>query len=420
GVSITTHKALNSLGIDSSASQQGLIERLFAQIQQALPLQRPFIISLRNTIRKKGRLALTLATLIMGTALFIAVLSIRSSVAATVDDFLRYHRYDVSIALSRSYRAAQVEPLALQVPGVVAVESWLSGSARRVYADNSTSESIAIVAAPADTQLMEPELEAGRWLLPNEGNTVVVNTDFRDEYPDLGLGDEVVLEENGRQLTWRIVGIVPTAANGPTAYVDYDTYSHAMRRIGQATSVKIITDRHDVAYQDEMAVRVVNYLESAGIRVGSSRTIESVRASNEYRFNIVVWFLILMAVLLATVGGLGLTTTMSINILERIREIGVLRAIGASDGAVRLIVLGEGVVIGLLSWVLGSLLSLPLSRLLSRQVGLALLGIPLDYKFALDWTFIWLLLVVLLAVVASLGPARSASKLTIREVLAYE
>ncbi|MCA9974491.1 MAG: FtsX-like permease family protein, partial [Anaerolineales bacterium] len=157
-----------------------------------------------------------------------------------------------------------------------------------------------------------------------------------------------------------------------------------------------------------------------GIRVVSSRTIESVRASNEYRFNIVVWFLILMAVLLATVGGLGLTTTMSINILERIREIGVLRAIGASDGAVRLIVLGEGVVIGLLSWVLGSLLSLPLSRLLSRQVGLALLGIPLDYKFALDWTFIWLLLVVLLAVVASLGPARSASKLTIREVLAYE
>ncbi|MEZ4642105.1 MAG: hypothetical protein R3E31_05085 [Chloroflexota bacterium] len=68
--------------------------------------------------------------------------------------------------------------------------------------------------------------------------------------------------KNGRQLTWRIVG---TAHCGqwPTAYVDYDTYSHAMRRIGHATSVKNITDRHDVAYQDEMAARVVNYLESA-------------------------------------------------------------------------------------------------------------------------------------------------------------
>ena len=48
-------------------------------------------------------------------------------------------------------------------------------------------------------------------------------------------------------------------------------------------------------------------------------------------FTIVVAFLILMALLLAAVGGLGLTTTMSINILERVREIGVLRAIGASN-----------------------------------------------------------------------------------------
>ncbi|MEZ4642104.1 MAG: hypothetical protein R3E31_05080 [Chloroflexota bacterium] len=113
----------------------------------------------------------------MGTALFIAVLSIRSSVAATVDDCAITATMS-ALPSAVFYRAAQVEPLAWQVPGVVAVESWLSGSARRVYADNSTSESIAIVAAPADTQLMEPELEAGRWLLPNEGNTVVVNTDL--------------------------------------------------------------------------------------------------------------------------------------------------------------------------------------------------------------------------------------------------
>lgn len=420
GVRITTHKALNSLGIDAAGGQQSLVERFFAQIQQALPLQRPFIISLRNTIRKKGRLALTLATLIMGTALFIAILSVRASVGETVDNFLRYHRYDVGVNLSRPYRAAQVEPLARQLPGVVAVESWLNGSARRIYADDSASESIAIVAAPADTQLIEPQLEDGRWLQLNEGQTIVINTDFRDEHPDLRVGDEVVLEENGRQLTWRIVGIVPTAASGPTVYVDYATYSRAMRSIGQATSLKIITAQHDAAYQNDIAAQLVNHLESAGIRLTNSRTTASVRAANEYRFNIVVWFLIIMAVLLATVGALGLTTTMSINILERIREIGVLRAIGASDGAVRLIVLGEGVVIGLISWVIGSAVALPLSRILSQQVGLALLGIPLDYNFALDWAFIWLLLIILLAIAASLGPAHSASKLTIREVLAYE
>lgn len=420
GALITTHKALNSVGIEQSSAQQNFFERLFAQMQQALPLQRPFIISLRNTIRKKGRLTLTLATLILGTALFISVLSVRTSVQQTLDDFLRYHTYDVSLNLERPYRAAQIEPLVRQVPGVVAVESWLTGSVRRVFANDTTSESLNLVAAPAVSRFMDPKLEAGRWLLPEDSNTLVVNTDFVQEQPDLALGDDVTLEINGRNLTWQIVGIVPTAANGPTVYVNYPYYARTTRAVGQATTVKVITAQHDAAYQASMAAQLTDHLENAGIHLSGSRTTEGIRESNQYGFNIIVGFLLLMAILLATVGSLGLTTTMSINILERIREIGVLRAIGASDNAVRLIVLTEGITIGLLSWLFGSVIAIPLSQLLSRTVGMALLGIPLNYSYALNWTFIWLGLVILLAAVASLGPARSASKLTIREVLAYE
>ncbi|MCA9935569.1 MAG: FtsX-like permease family protein [Anaerolineales bacterium] len=420
GARITTHKALNSLGIDQASARQGFLERLFAQMQQVLPLQRPFIISLRNTIRKKGRLALTLATLIMGTALFIGVLSVRSSVQRTLDDFMRYHRYDISLAFSRPYRAAQVEPLVAQLPGVVAVESWLNSSVRRLYADDTTSESISLVAAPAESAFMAPTLEAGRWLQSGDADAIVVNTDFMDDQPDLALGDVVELEDNGRSHIWQIVGIVPTAANGPTVYVDYAAYTHATRDVGQATSLKVLTAQHDAASQEEMADLLTTRLENAGIRISNGRTTEGIRESNRYAFNIIVGFLVLMAVLLATVGSLGLTTTMSINILERIREIGVLRAIGASDNAVRLIVLGEGVTIGLLSWIFGSVLAIPLSQLLSRTVGMALLGIPLNYSFATGWTFLWLGIVIILAAIASLGPARSASKLTIREVLAYE
>jgi putative ABC transport system permease protein len=127
-----------------------------------------------------------------------------------------------------------------------------------------------------------------------------------------------------------------------------------------------------------------------------------------------------MAALLAVVGGLGLTTTMSINVLERIREIGVLRAIGASDGSVRLIVLAEGILIGWISFIFGSILALPVSRLLSDLVGNALLGSPLDYAFSYTGMIGWLIAISILGTVASLGPARSASRLTIREVLAYE
>ena len=60
------------------------------------------------------------------------------------------------------------------------------------------------------------------------------------------------------------------------------------------------------------------------------------------------------AALLAVVGGLGLAGTMSLNVLERTREIGVMRAVGGSDGSVRLIVVFEGLFVGILSWVLSA------------------------------------------------------------------
>jgi putative ABC transport system permease protein len=137
-------------------------------------------------------------------------------------------------------------------------------------------------------------------------------------------------------------------------------------------------------------------------------------------FTLVVGFLLLMALLLAAVGGLGLTTTMSINILERVREIGVLRAIGASNLAVRRIVLLEGIVIGILSWLVGTALSVPVSAFMSDQVGLALISVPLTYHYSLLAAAAWFFVLQLVAVVASLGPARNAVRLTVREVLAYE
>jgi putative ABC transport system permease protein len=144
------------------------------------------------------------------------------------------------------------------------------------------------------------------------------------------------------------------------------------------------------------------------------------REENKLMFTIVVAFLILMALLLAAVGGLGLTTTMSINILERVREVGVLRAIGASNLTVGKIVLVEGMAIGLLSWFLGLVLSWPISAFMSEQLGLALIKIPLSFQYSTGAAIVWFFALQAVALVASLGPARKAVRLTIREVLAYE
>lgn len=419
GVRVTTHQALNSLGISQGYSK-GFWERIFTVFQERLSVQRPLIISLRNTVRRKGRLALTLATLILGTALFIAVLSVRDSMTQTLDNFLLFHQYDARINFDRPYRLAQIEQIALNTPGVLAVESWTATSGRRVRPDGQESGQMSVQAAPVDSGMMAPPLENGRWLQTADTYALVVNTAFMDEEPDVRLGDTIILTINGRENPWQIVGVVRSTAAGPAVYLSDTDYAYLNRSIGQANSVRVRGAQHDQASQEALANLLAARYQAAGVRVDSTRSTAAIRAQADFQFNIVVGFLVLMAALLAIVGGLGLTTTMSINVLERIREIGVLRAIGASDGAVRLIVLAEGVMIGWISFILGSMLALPFSRLLSNMVGDALLGSPLDFAFSYTGMIGWFIAISILGTLASLGPARSASRLTIREVLAYE
>jgi putative ABC transport system permease protein len=127
-----------------------------------------------------------------------------------------------------------------------------------------------------------------------------------------------------------------------------------------------------------------------------------------------------LAALLAVVGGLSLAGTMSLNVLERTREIGIIRSVGAAGPDVTQIVIIEGVFVGLLSWLLAAVLAYPIGYVMSVTVGISFIKSPLVYGFAPAGILLWLLVVVILSIVASVIPARTASKLVVREALAFE
>ncbi len=112
--------------------------------------------------------------------------------------------------------------------------------------------------------------------------------------------------------------------------------------------------------------------------------------------------------------------TMGMNVLERTREIGVLRSIGAENGRIFQMVVVEGMLIGGISWLGSALLAVPITQLLDTALGKALMTIPLMYTFSVQGLLIWLGVVLALSALASLLPARSAVRLTVRDVLAYE
>jgi putative ABC transport system permease protein len=417
GTRITVREAITSYGLGDRAPAGGLVDRIAGRLPR---VPRPILLSIGNTFRRRGRLALTLITLTLGGALFASVASMQTSLDATLEHVLQYSDYDVRLTLDDSVPAANAIEAAEAVDGVDRAEGWIATNPSFVRADGTQSSNIWLTAVPADTELVRPTLVEGRWLQPGEGEALVVNVDFQGAEPDIQLGDTVTLKVEGAEVRWPVVGIVSGQLMGPVIYAPYEPLSEAIGMSGEANQVVLVTGDDSADARTEVATQVEQELRSAGLPVGQIETREEMRTGTQGLFDIVVMMLLAVAVLLVLVGAIGLTGAMSLSVLERRREIGVMRSLGASNRMVARIVIVEGLVIGLLSWLLGGLLALPLSWALSNVIGVALLQSPLAFTFSAVGLLLWLVIVVVIAVLASLVPARGAWRISVREVLAYE
>ncbi len=365
-------------------------------------------------------MTLTLITLILAGTIFIGNMNVRASLAQTLETALQYLQSDVWINLKQNYPRERVELAALQTQGIVRAEGWEGTNVYRVRADGTTSAGFSIQAPLPSTDLIQPIMVAGRWLLPDDDNAMVISTSLLQVEPGMRVGDEIVVKVNGRKTTWRVVGIVRTPFMSPLAYANYPYYSRIAHTAGDANLLMAVTDKHDPQSQTVLSEALSQHLTDNGIQVSYTQTVSGTRARIGSLFDVIFIFLMAMTVLMATVGGLGLMGTMSLNVLERTREIGILRAIGASNGAVQQMVIVEGILIGMLSWLVSALLALPLGKGLGDAIGLTMLQTPLDYVYSTDGALLWLVLVVVISIIASYLPSRSASRLTVRQVLAYE
>ncbi|GAB4549474.1 MAG: FtsX-like permease family protein [Anaerolineae bacterium] len=420
---VTAAEAMNQYRMGKGRFGAGLLDRLFSGANLWFAryiLFRPVLLSIRNIFRRKGRLALTLITLTLAGATFIGVVSVSATLNRTIDDLMKNYKFDSAILFDRPYRLAKIREEAQQVPGVVQADVYGLTPARRVRPDGSEGKTIYLLAFNVASELVPgPAIVEGRWLVPEDENAVVVDAILLKEEPDIELGDEILLKIDGRERPFRVVGF-SLGIVAPVAYANHDYIARITGDVGQTSAAIVATEAHDEESVREITTALEKHLERAGLRVKSIFTTAGERAEGEAFFAGIIALLLIMAFLLAIVGGLGLMGTMSINVLERTREIGVLRAIGAPNRGVAQVFVREGIAIGVLSWATGSILAFPLGKALSNGIGIPVLGVSLDYSYSMAGVVIWLLLVILLSALASLLPARNASRLTVREVLAYE
>jgi putative ABC transport system permease protein len=387
--------------------------RTFGDLPQLVNL------SIRNAFRRKGRLALTFAALILAGAMFIAIIGIRQSMRQAVSEIQGDLNYDIGVDFAQPYSVHKIEDEAFKVDNVFATETWAVDNGRLVFDDDHFSGSIVLYGIPEETLMARPGVIHGSWLSYPMTRGIFVNADFLDLSPSLNVGSVIKLNIAGREENWTIVG---SGGRGfvPVAYVFYDDLAKVTGLDGLANRLVIQSDHSDPASQSQVQSEVLSRFDSVNFDVVGSQTTTQLKETTAAQMDILVILLMSMVVLIAIVGGLGLAITMSLNVIERTREIGILRSLGAQNGVVRRVVILEGLVIGLISWAASIPLSIPLAIWLGNSLGNSLLARPLDYIFSWPALLMWLGLVIVISIVASIIPAENAARLTVRDALVYE
>jgi putative ABC transport system permease protein len=365
-----------------------------------------------------------LLTLTLGGAIFIATFSVQTSMQAYVLSITKYFTADLTLATDRLYLLEDISRTLKNVPEVDTVEGWAGARVELLKEGDKPGESVNLLGPPPGSVLIDPVILKGRWILPDDQNAIVLNEKFMEKFPDLKVGDTLRLRVDGDKTSWVVVGFFQFAGKpaGFLAYTSYEYLSTLIHQPEKAYSFHIVSKKplKTIEEQKQLGEKLEVYLEQRGYQIDDIRPgLDMVRSATG-GLNSLVLILLVMALLAAAVGSIGLTGTLSMNVLERTREIAVLRSIGASNGAIIQLVLVEGLTIGFISCILSSLLAFPISRGLWAAVSFSLFGTDSNFVLNPNGFLLWMLVITVLTILASVMPAMNAARMTIREALAYE
>jgi putative ABC transport system permease protein len=403
---------------------------VLARLGRLHRLDRGLLLALRNTIRRPARFWLSVGLLAAAGTVFVAGMSLSSGVEAITQEQTEQRTWDVDVQLPSPASMEKVTTLVGRLPDVSRVEgltvapTGVAGPGQipvtRTYPDQGHGR-VSVTAIPAGTTTFRaPKLLEGRWLNPGETGAVVLNQITRnDTVPGISADDTVQLLVGGKPTTWRVVGIVQERMGGGGVYATTEGFAAAMGQPAWVNQLRIATTSHDEPTRTAVADAVNEALSGAGIKVGSAASVSRSEAISEGHMGPIVTIVLVIAVVMGVVGGIGLASTMSTNILDRTREFGVMHAIGARPRAVRRIVVAEGIFLALASCLVAVIPALGLTAILGAGLGNLFFSAPLPFRISLLAVGIWAVLVLLGAVLATDAAATRASRLTVREALAY-
>jgi putative ABC transport system permease protein len=424
GTRVSVREALTANSRSGRAYGTSMIDRALARFSG---LSRVLLLAIRNAGRNRLRVALTLVTLAAGGIFFMSALNVRQSMINTVDRFFQTSRADLSVSLASDYPVDAVERAARGTAGVSAAEGWtvVAGAILPSSTDSGQTftakrDTLTVNGLPPGSRMMALDISNGEGL-DGGARGVVVNTALFDRLGRPAMGAEVHFQVVGKDASLLLLGVAREPFSPPAAYVSRAFFEN-LPNAGTVNSLQISLASSSSASLDAAKADVEASLERWGIRAVQASTKAERRIVYDMHFLMIYVFLIAVSCILGGVGALGLVTTVSLNVTERRREMGVLRAIGATPARVAQIVVIEGAAVGAMAWLVAMATVAPLSKVIGNLMLRLLLQIQTEITFAIDpkGVVIWLIAAIAGSALASLLPARQASRASVRDALSYE
>ncbi|TME74368.1 MAG: FtsX-like permease family protein [Chloroflexi bacterium] len=387
GTRITVREAISAYGIERTVAGGG---------RRPAGAGWPWVpqtvwLGLRGLFRKRGRAILTLLALTFSAAAFLAIQTTTYSVNRFIGDL--FSQYGADAVVERF--------------------------------DNNAAHSrwgiVLLTGVEQDPTLYKRDVIRGRWFRPGEQSVVLINEQLQQK-SGARVGDSIALSTATRNQSWRVIGIIHDLNGGlgtsGVAMTSYDNYlAFYELPADRARGFMVGSADHAQPAVDETA----NRIDAALVREGLSPNVTTAHQQvtrNQGQFQILYILLYAVAAIVALVGILGLFNTLTTSVLERRREIGILRSLGATGRRVAAVFWTEALALSALAWSLAVVVGIPASLAFVNLIAAVL--IPISFAFDPAALLAMLLFTFVIATVASFIPALSAARLRVVETLRYE
>ena len=377
----------------------------------------------RNALRQKRRSAATIAQVALAAGLAIAFLALGQSVTAVISQTIGTLHFSIGAGVASSSGArpfgAQALAVAASTPGVTGVEPVETSS---VQYNGQTYVAWGLGTHP----LYSYRLNAGHWF-----TTADTAAGARTTIPPVvlgpalartaraGVGQVLTLSVAAGPTRVRVIGIdtVPTN-NGDTVYFPLPVLERLDGGPGTADSIWLTTASTGHAAIDRATAATASRLAAAGYPVSTTEiyiTQAQITAADTAILTIVdILGLVVVAIML-----IGLVSALSMDVIERTREVGILRCLGARARHIRRIFSAEAMILAAAGWAFGVLLGwLIYQGLLTLFLHNADVTLPEDFPPAIP--LITLAGMVVLTLIVIRGPLRRATRIQPGTALRYQ